>query len=196
MSFTASLPQVCLQNVQHSRERNSVWRLQTVHIISPPWTGRPPKRTLPHVGVLSQIIQHSLHGSFALVVVSTRELTDDTDLLVVLEPLSSAGDTLLANGTRHAGLGSTRPIRVQILVHLIDDLVLGILQVLHVVVHIGPGPGPGVRVTFNEDILLRGASLSDPVNGGLVEVQDQLLVHVMVFIVCELALGSRIPNSM
>ena len=67
--------------------------------------------------------------------------------------------------------------------HLIDDLVLGIGELLQVVVVVGPLPRPGVLVAFDEDVLGLGTRGADAVDGGLVEVQHKGLVHVVVFVV-------------
>lgn len=67
--------------------------------------------------------------------------------------------------------------------HLVDDLVLRVGQGLEVVVDLGPGPGARVRVALDEDVLGGGAGGADAVDGGLVQVQDECLVHVVVLVV-------------
>ena len=47
----------------------------------------------------------------------------------------------------------------------------------------GPGPGAGVGVAFGCDVLGRGACCADAVDGGLVELDDEGLGHVVVFVV-------------
>jgi hypothetical protein len=68
-------------------------------------------------------------------------------------------------------------------VHLVDNLVLGIGQILHVVVVAGPGPGAGPGIALDEDVLGGGAGGTDTVDGGLVQVEDKGLINVMVLVV-------------
>ena len=57
-------------------------------------------------------------------------------------------------------------------------------SVLHkVIVGSGPGPGARIAVTFDEDILASGASGTDSVNSGLVYIQDNSPVDVVVLII-------------
>lgn len=68
--------------------------------------------------------------------------------------------------------------------HFIDDLVFGVGQILHVVVDVDPRPGAGPGVAFDEDVLAGRTCGADAVNGCLVEVQHEILVHVVIFVVC------------
>lgn len=67
--------------------------------------------------------------------------------------------------------------------HLVDELVLGIRQTAQVVVVGSPRPGTGVGVALGEDVLGGSAGGTDTVDGGLVQVQDEGLVHVVVLVV-------------
>lgn len=67
--------------------------------------------------------------------------------------------------------------------HLVDDLVLGVGQTLHVVVVAGPGPGAGPGIALDEDVLGGGTSGTDTVDGSLVQVEDEGLIHVVVLVV-------------
>lgn len=69
--------------------------------------------------------------------------------------------------------------------HLVDDLVLGILEVLEsLAVAAGdPAVGTGVRVTLNKDVLGGGAGLADGVDGGLIEAGNKRVFHVVVLVV-------------
>ena len=69
--------------------------------------------------------------------------------------------------------------------HLVDELVLGILQVDEGrgVARGHPGPGAGPAVALGGDVLGSSACGTHAVDGGLVEVEDELLVHVVVFVV-------------
>lgn len=66
--------------------------------------------------------------------------------------------------------------------HLVDELVLGVCESLHVVVDIGPRPRSRPLVAFNKDVLL-GTSGTDTVDSSLVKLQNQSLVHAVVFVV-------------
>lgn len=69
--------------------------------------------------------------------------------------------------------------------HLVDELVLRVFEVDERCTIAGGDPGPGTspRVTFGCDVLLGRASSTDAIDGGLVEVEDKLLVHVVVLVV-------------
>lgn len=71
--------------------------------------------------------------------------------------------------------------------HLVNKLVLGIGQGLEVVVVVGPFPGTGVGIAFDENVLVFSAGRADAVDGGLVKVEDEGLVHVVVLVVCILS---------
>jgi len=104
---------------------------------------------------------------------------------VILEPLCRGGDALSANGGAHAVLLRAGAILVQVLVHLVDDVVGWIRQAEKAVaVAAGdPSPGAAVGIAFDEDGLRGGAGGADAVDGGLVEGDHELLVHVVVFVV-------------
>jgi hypothetical protein len=68
-------------------------------------------------------------------------------------------------------------------VHLVDDLVLGVGEGLEVVVVGGPRVGAAPGVALDEDVLAGGASSTDSINGGLVQVQDEGLVKIVVLVV-------------
>lgn len=67
--------------------------------------------------------------------------------------------------------------------HLVDELVGRVLQLLEVVIRRGPGHCRGPRVALCEDVLRVRAGGTDGGDGGLVEVEDQCLVNVVVLIV-------------
>lgn len=70
--------------------------------------------------------------------------------------------------------------------HLIHKLVLRVLQVDQAGAIAGRNPSPcaGPRVALRGDVLGCGAGGADAVDGGLVEVEDELLVHVVVLLTC------------
>lgn len=69
--------------------------------------------------------------------------------------------------------------------HLVDDLVLGVLEVLEsLTIAAGdPAVGTSVGVTLDKDVLGGSAGLADGVNGGLVEVGDKGVLHIVVLVV-------------
>lgn len=89
----------------------------------------------------------------------------------------------MADGAADADVGGAGAVGVEVLVHLVDELVGGVGEGFEVVIHSGPGPGAGVGVAFDEDGLRGGACGADAGDGGLVEVEDEGLVHVVVFVV-------------
>ena len=73
------------------------------------------------------------------------------------------------------------PIRIEILVHLIHNLVAWICQRAHgrSVLARCPRPRACPVVAFDVDVLRCGAGGTDPVDAGLVERYDEGLVHVV-----------------
>ncbi len=67
--------------------------------------------------------------------------------------------------------------------HFVHDLVLRVRERREVVVGRVPRPGAGPRVALDKDVLRRGARGADAVDGGLVEVEDEGLVHVVELVV-------------
>ena len=137
-----------------------------------PRTSSPPASAHPNIAVLLHIAQHALDGSIALRVVASSKFAQVALLVVRNEPLSGLDETFLADGRRDALRAGTGAVRVEILVHFVDDVVQGIGEVLHVVVDLRPGPGSRVGVALHEDGLA-GACRADAVDGGLVEADDQ-----------------------
>ena len=164
-------------------EAGAVTWLQAVHVRSPPGTGGPPLGAHPDVAVLGHVGEHAVDGSLAVAVDAAGELADEALLVVFLQPGGGGLETLLADGAADAGLGGSGAVTVQVLVHLVDNLVLGVREGLQVVVVVGPGPGAAPGVAFDEDVLAGGASGTDSVNGSLVKVQDEGLVKVVVLVV-------------
>lgn len=175
--------EVLLEDGQVGGVGGAIGGLQRVHVGSPPGTGRPPGSTNPDVGVLGHVREHTLNSLLTHGVDATGEFTDDTLLVVGLQPLGGLLEALLADRGADTGLGSTGAVGVKVLVHLIDDLVLAVGQARQVVVVGSPVPGTGVGVTLDEDVLCGGTSGTDTVDSSLVEVQNQGLLHVMVLVV-------------
>lgn len=69
--------------------------------------------------------------------------------------------------------------------HLVDDIVVGIGQTHHGSAGSGghPGPGTRVRISLDKDGLRRRASGTNAVDGCLVQLIDQGVVHVVIFVV-------------
>lgn len=135
------------------------------------------------------MLDGTLDGSDALVVGTGANLAENTLLVVVLEPLGSNGETLSTDGGADAGLVGAGAVRVEVLVHLVEELLAGgirrISQVLESVAGaaLDPVPGTRVRVTLDPDVLGRGTRSTDVGDGGLVQVVDQRVVHVVVLVV-------------
>ena len=68
--------------------------------------------------------EHALNGVLTLCIGTTTELADDAFLVVSFEPGGGGGETLGANGVGYSVDGRARAVRVKVLVHLVDDLVL------------------------------------------------------------------------
>ena len=119
-------------------------------------------------------------------IVPPRKLTNNTLLLIILEPLSRSLESLFENRGTDACSRSTRAIGIEILVHLVYQFVLWVFQINHTGAVAGGNPRPcaSPAVALRGDVLFCGACGADAVDGGLVEVEDELLVHVMVFVVC------------
>jgi hypothetical protein len=156
-------------------------RLHVVHVISPPGTRSPPRSTGPDIRVLLHVCETVLDSRNALGVVAAGKLANEAHLLVVLEPLSRGRQALAEDGAGDALLVGAAAVRVEVLVHLVDELVLRVLEGDEAggVARRDPGPGAGPRVALGRDVLLCGARCADAVDGGLVQVEDELLVHVV-----------------
>jgi hypothetical protein len=179
----SAVNEVLLEDGEVGRVSRAVTWLQAVHVRSPPGTGGPPLGAHPDVAVLGHVGEHAVDGSLAVPVDAAGELADEALLVVFLQPGGGGLETLLADGAADAGLGGSGAVTVQVLVHLVDNLVLGVREGLQVVVVVGPGPGAAPGVAFDEDVLAGGASGTDSVNGSLVKVQDEGLVKVVVLVV-------------
>lgn len=78
--------------------RSTGIRLHAVHVVTPPRSSSPVQPTSPDVRIVVQVLEFTLESLNALGVRSSGSLTDDTSLLVILEPLGSLLDTLDTNG--------------------------------------------------------------------------------------------------
>ena len=67
--------------------------------------------------------------------------------------------------------------------HLVDEQVSGVGQPGQVVVGRVPHVSSRVAVALGEDVLCGGAGSANGIDGGLIEVQDEVLVHVVVLVV-------------
>jgi hypothetical protein len=175
--------EVLLENGQVGRVSRAVGRLQAVHVSAPPGTSRPPLGAHPDVAVVGHVREHAFDGRLANTVDTAGKLADEALLTVGLQPSGGGLEALLADCAADAGLGGTGAVGIKVLVHLVDDLVLRVGESLEVVVVVGPGPGSAPGVAFNEDVLGSGTGGTDTVDSGLVQVQDNGLVHVVVLVV-------------
>ena len=114
---------------------------------------------------------------------ATGVFADDALFAVALQPCRRGGDTLFANGTAHAHVGGAGSVGVEVLVHLVHQVVGAVGERFQVVVDAGPGPGARPGVAFDKNRLRCRSGCADAVDGSLVEVKDQGLVHVVIFIV-------------
>ena len=89
--------------------------------------------------------EHALNGVLALRIGTTSVLADDAFLVVSFEPGGGGGETLGANGVGYAVDGGARAVRVEVLVHFVDDLVLRVGEGSQRGV---AGRDPGVFVSF------------------------------------------------
>ena len=119
-----------LNNIQHQRQRTRITRptrrLHIVNIISPPWSTTPPKSSQPDIGIARHIRQHIRDGTITLIIGAAGKLAEDTLLVVGLQPGGSSSETLGADGGRDAGGAGTGAVGVEVLVHFVDDFVLGV----------------------------------------------------------------------
>jgi hypothetical protein len=179
---TTSRHKIALDLRQNNPPRRPTRRFHTEEVVGPPWARSPPKRSIPHIRILPHIAQPVLKRSDTLGVISPRKLPNHADLLVVLEPLRRSLQALLEDSPTDALGVCARAVAVEVLVHLVDELVLRIFEGTEGGAVAGgyPRPGAGPAVAFGRDVLRGGASGADAVDGGLVEVEDELLVHVVV----------------
>jgi len=157
--------------------------LEAVDVVSPPRAGGPPEGALPDVAVLLEVVEQALDGGLALAVGASCEFADDALLAVGAEPLGGAGHALRTDGPRHTHVRRAGVVRVQVLVHLVDQLVGRVGQSLQVVVGRDPRVSARPAVALRKDVLRRRARAADRVDGCLVQVQHERLVHVVVLIV-------------
>ena len=180
------LDEVRLDQWQNRRPRRiRATRLHTINIIPPPRTRRPPNRAPPNIAILREIRQPVLQRTDALGIIPAGKLANHALLAVVLEPLRGSREALAEDGRADAVRAGAGAVRVEVLVHLVDELVLRVFEVDERggVAGADPGPGAGPRVAFGRDVLGGGAGGAHAVDGGLVEVEDELLVHVVVLVV-------------
>jgi len=147
---------------------------------SPPWTGGPPGNTDP--SVLLEVAKHASEGILASLSGTGTDLTEEALEAVGVTPVGSVSNSLNTDGVRDTVFAGTRTIRIKILMHFECKVVLRIIEVLEgVCVDINPGPGSRVAVTFNEDHVC-GTGSTDGADTGLVELPNELLIHIVVLV--------------
>lgn len=129
------------------------------------------------------MVQHARDGRLADRVGAAREFSEDAHLSMLAQPRRRAAQTLSANGGGDARLGSSGAVGVEVLMHLIHNLILRIRQAGEVIIRPIPVPRARPRIALDEDVLTRRTRRADPVNGRLVELQHERLVHVVVLVV-------------
>lgn len=179
-----------LQGVDIIRVPNTTRRLHAVHVISPPWATTPPQGANPRVGVGSHVLKHTGNSGLALLVGATGEFANDSLLPVRLQPFSRSLDALLADRGRDTILARSGSVGIEILMHLVDDLVRRVGQSGEsVIAGCGPenvravlkestgglpSPGTAVGGSLDEDGLGSGTSGTDTVDAALVQLNNEL----------------------
>lgn len=129
------------------------------------------------------MVQHARDGRLAHRVGAAREFAEDAHLSMLAQPRRGTAQTLSANGGGDTRLRGSGAVGVEVLMHLIHNLVLRIRQAGEVIIRSIPVPRARPRVALHKNILTRRARRADPVNGRLVELQHERLVHVVVLVV-------------
>jgi len=123
--FTLSSPLDQRQNTrQHSRITSSTRRLHTINITSPPWSTTPPDTTQPNIRILPHISQHIRHSRYTLAICTPSKLPNNTFLASWFEPRGGSLETGGADCGGDTSSGGTGSIRIEVLVHFVDDFVL------------------------------------------------------------------------
>ena len=127
--------------------------LEAVNVGFPPGAGGPPEGTLPDVcashyhqygslngreeeegertSVRLHVSKHALHSSLALGVHASSELADNANFAVCAQPVGGCYEALGAYGGGDAGSGRARAVGVEVLVHLVDEVVAGVGEGAH-----------------------------------------------------------------
>ena len=136
----------------------------------PPWSTSPEHPTPPDIIIGLHVAQHALNRTQTNTVATCGSLANDAILLVASAPVGSSHQSLLPNGRADTSRMGSASIAVQILVHLIDDVVMRISQCSHGGGSTGryPSPSTGVGVAFDEDGLRSGTCSTDAVDSGLI----------------------------
>lgn len=84
---------------------------------SPPWSSSPPQSSDPDSALLHSA-KSTLDGRDTRVVAASSQFTQESLLLVRLEPGSSGSKPLCADGGRDTGWRGTGTVTVEVLMHL------------------------------------------------------------------------------
>lgn len=82
----------------------------------------------PHVLVSFEILEAADEGINALLVVPPCKFANETKFLVLFEPIGGSNESFLEDGRADTSSRSARTIRIQVLMHLEDELVLRVLK--------------------------------------------------------------------
>lgn len=177
------------QNIDVS---NSAWGLHGENVVTPPWAGSPPDRASPNISVVAHVIKATFQSSNTDRIVASCKLTNDALFLVCSQPGRSGNQAVCEDGAVDAGGACATTVRVEILMHLIYQLVLCVHQSAHGVAirqtgsrvdGRGPCPGAAPRIAFRGDVLRVSTHRADAGDGSLVQVEDERLRHIVVFVV-------------
>jgi hypothetical protein len=172
----------------------------TKALTSPPRPRSPPQSPLPHIGILRHVIEptvisprnltsinttrqysHPLNSTHTLRIRTPRKLPNKPNLPIRSQPLRRRLHPLLPNRRTHTLGMRSASITIQILMHLVHYQVTRVRQRAHssAVFPCCPCPCAVPIVALDVDVLLYGASGADAVDGRLVELHDEGLVHVV-----------------
>ena len=99
--------------------------------LPPPWTTAPKQPPPPNVIVCLHVTQHPLNRTQADTVASCGRLTEYPVLPIGFQPGRRCCKSLGPNRGADTGSARSRPIAIKILMHLIDDVVIGIHEIDH-----------------------------------------------------------------
>ena len=131
MLFTPLFHTIRLRQRGHKAVRRTRSRLRTVHVRSPPRTGRPPHRTLPDIRILAHVRQPTGEGLLAETVDATSKLADEAHLAIRPQPARGGRERVRQRRRVVARRRGAAEVAVEVLVHLVDELVLRVGESAH-----------------------------------------------------------------
>lgn len=93
----------------------------------------PPEVSCPDILVLFQVLETALECLNALLIGASSVLANETEFLILLEPVGGGDKALLENGRADAVCAGAGAVTVKVLVHLVDELATrGVVRVFEV----------------------------------------------------------------